>query len=106
MSVYTSARVGFDVERTAVPGGSFAAIGGPILHTPVIIIFDNQTNAAVEVSVDGVNTWKTFPAYEALLLDLRANSGSAPIYTIDLGTQFYITGSGSGQFSISLTYAR
>lgn len=104
-----SQRVGFDIERTLVApfGGTFTAIGGPLTENPVIILFDNQSDASVQISVDGVNTWKTFPAGEAFVFDCRANHGTACNYTIDLGTQFFgnATG-GTGLFSIAITYAR
>jgi hypothetical protein len=110
-SSYLSLRVGFDTEKTATGpfGASFATLGTPLIHNPIIIIFDNQSTVAVQVSVDGVNTWRTFPAGEALVLDLRANKGNAPSYTVDVQTQFYVMttgGGGSGNFSISTLYAK
>lgn len=106
MSANIQVRAGFDVERSDAPTGSFAALGTGLAYNPVVIIFDNQTDDDVEVSVDGTNTWKTFTAGEALVLDCRANHGIASNFTIDIGTQFYIKGTGSGNFSISVIYAR
>jgi hypothetical protein len=82
----------------------------PLLQPPVHIIFDNQTDTAIAISYDGVNTWRTFPAGEAVLLDMRANHGLASNFTFSNGTQFYAKLSGvsagtSGNFSISYTYA-
>lgn len=102
-------RVGFDTERIlAAPfTGVSQTIGTALTVNPVIIVFDNQSTVSVAISVDGVNTWKTFVTGEAMLLDLRSNHGIAPNYTIDIGTQFSGIGSaGTGQFSISVIYAK
>lgn len=104
-----SQRAGFDTERSrsGAFSGSFQTLGTPLTENPVILIFDNQSTVSIEVSVDGTNTWKTFAAGEALVLDLRAAHGIASNYTIDLGTQFYVKGTGgTGSFSLSILYAR
>lgn len=93
-------RAHFDTERVGTPTGSYAAIGTPLTASPTLIIFDNQSTAPVELSVDGVHTWKTFPASEALVLDLTTNSAGVAI-----ATQFYIKGAGAGTFNISIIYA-
>lgn len=101
--------MGFDVERTVVApySGAFQALGTPLAFNPVIFILDNQSNVPVEISIDGVNVWKTFPALEALTIDCRSNHGIAPNYTPPLGTQFYVKGTaGAGQFSLSILYAK
>jgi len=75
---------------------------------PVILIFDNQGSASIGIYVGGTaasNLWRTFPAGEALVLDLRGNHGLAPNFTPQVGTQFYGNGA-SGTFSISYTYAQ
>ena len=91
------------IELAAVMTGSFTLIG-VLTQNPVIIIFDNQGDAAVAISTDGVTTWRTFPAGEALILDMRGNHGNAPNYTFPVGTAFYGNGA-SGTFSISYVYA-
>lgn len=92
-------------ELLATMTGS-AVLIGTLTHNPVIIIFDNQSTVAVTISVDGgTTTWKTFPAGEALVLDLRTAHGIASNYTFDKGTSFYGTGA-SGNFSISYIYAK
>lgn len=106
-----SQRVGFDVERSLAAtsfNGTFQYIGTGITENPVLIIFDNQTDVDVPISVDGVNIWKTFEAGEALIMDLRANHGIAANYTIDLGTRFSTNAAvgTSGSFRISINYAR
>jgi hypothetical protein len=103
MSLNNSQRAGFPTELRATMTGSSVAIG-TLQYTPVIIIFDNQGTADVEISIDGTNTWKTFTGGEALVLDLRANHGVAPTFAIDKGTTFFGNGA-SGAFSISYLYA-
>ena len=99
-----SQRAGFPAELTGVMTGSAVTIG-TLLHSPVIIIFDNQGTVPVAISVNGgTTTWRTFPGGEALVLDLRAAHGLASNYTFDQGTVFTGTGA-SGTFSISYTYA-
>ena len=94
------------LELTATMTGSYTLIG-TLLHQPIIIIFDNQGLVPVSIGIDGVTTWRTFPAGEALVLDLRAQQGKAPNFTIDKGTTFYATaGSAAGNFSISYIYAQ
>ncbi len=104
MSINNSQRGAFAPELLETMTGSPVLIG-TLLYNPVIIIFDNQSTVAVEISTDGVTTWKTFPAGEALVLDLRAAHGNAPNYTFDVGTSFYGDGA-SGDFSISYIYAK
>jgi len=104
-------RVGFDTERARAATtftGSYLAIGSALTVNPVVIVFDNQTDVAVPISVDGSNVWKTFSAGEAFVLDLRANHGNAPNYTIDIGTTFFTNASvgTSGSMRISIIYAR
>lgn len=111
MSINLSQRVGFDTERSLAAtsfNGTYQVIGTPLQFSPVVIIFDNQTDVSVPLSVDGVNVWKTFSAGEAFVLDLRANHGNAANYTIDLNTQFYTNAAvgASGSFRISDVYAR
>jgi hypothetical protein len=104
-----SIRAGFDTERSVAGAflGSFQTLGSTLTENPVILIFDNQSTVSVEVSVNGTDTWKTFSAGEALVLDLRGNHGIAANYTIDIGTQFYVKGTGgTGSFRLSILYAR
>ncbi len=105
MAINISQRAGFAPELTAVMTGSNVVIG-TLTQSPVIIIFDNQGPAAVAISIDGgTTTWRTFPAGEAIILDMRGNHGVAPNYTMDAGTTFSGNGA-SGTFSISYLYAQ
>lgn len=100
-----SQRAGFAEELLETMTGSFLLIG-TLQFSPNIIIFDNQGSAAIQISVDGGATvWKTFPAGEALVLDLTTNKGTAADYTFDKGTSFYGNGA-SGDFSIAYIYKK
>lgn len=104
----TGVRVGFDVERSlAGPfSGVAQTIGSALTKNPVIIVFDNQSTVSIALSVDGTNTFKTLVSGEAFVLDLRTNSGTTRTYTIDLGTQFFATGTGgTGNMTIASFYA-
>lgn len=107
MSVNNSQRAGFATElRTTMTTGSFVSIG-TLTQQPVMIIFDNQGSNSIEISVNGGSTtWRTFPAGEALVLDLRAAHGLAPNFTIDSGTNFSGRGTTGDAFSISYIYAQ
>ncbi len=107
MAINNSQRGAFAAELTTAMTGSFVQIGS-LSQNPVIIIFDNQATSSVAISVDGgTTTWRTFPAGEALVLDLRAAHGLAPNYTFDAGTTFHGNGTAAtGNFSISYTYAQ
>ena len=106
-----SIRVAFDTERSLAATsftGAYQIIGSAFSVNPAILIFDNQTDVAVAISVDQTNVWKTFSPGEDLVLDLRANNGIAANYTLDIGTSFYTNASvgTTGSFRISNVYAR
>ncbi len=106
MAVNNSQRAQFAEELTGTMAGGLPVLIGTLLFNPVIIIFDNQGTATAEISVDGgATTWRTFPANEALVLDLRAAHALASNYTFDIGTTFHGTGT-AGTFSISYIYAK
>ncbi len=102
------ARVGFDTERTVT--GPFTGIaqnlGSVLAYPALMMVIDNQSTVAVQFVVNGA-VWKTFPAGEALVLDLRANAAHAPTFAADANTQFQIIGTGgTGIFSLAIIYAR
>jgi len=107
MNINTSQNCLFGTELAATMTGSAVAIG-TLAVNPVILIFDNQGTVPVAIYVNGTDAphlWRTFPAGEALILDLRANHGLAANYTPSIGTTFYGLGA-SGTFSISYTSAQ
>src|SRR5690348_15228327 len=98
-SLNISQTVGFPVELSATMTGSFVLIG-TLTASPVIMIFDNQGTASVQIAIGPASSsdpapsavWRTFSAGEALVLDLRANHGIAPNYTVAAGTSFWGNG--------------
>jgi hypothetical protein len=95
---YTGATAGFDTERTVT--GPFTGVtqnlGSPLAYAAV----------SVQLLIDGA-VWHTFPAGEAIILDLRGNAAHAPTFVAPQGTQFQVIGTGgTGSFSISIVYAR
>lgn len=102
MSINISARPAMGIELTGSATGSYVLLG-TLTFAAAIIIFDNQGTGSVQVSTDGVNTWRTFTPGEALVLDMRAAHGAAPNFSFSAGTPFYIKGAGT--FSISYVYA-
>ena len=105
MSVNVSSYAECGIELAASMTGSWVTIG-TLLQNPVQIIFDNQGVAEIAISTNGgTDTWRTFPAGEALVLDMRGNHGIAANYTFPIGTVFSGNGA-SGTFSISYTYAK
>jgi len=104
-----SQQAGWPNELSAAMVTSSVVKIGTMLFNPVILIFDNQSTASVAISVNdatGTNVWRTFPAGEAVVLDMRGNHGLAANFTASLGTTFYGAGtSATGNFSISYVYA-
>ena len=97
-----SRRATWPTEQSAAMTGSTILIA-TLTYWPAILIFDNQSTSSIAIYVNQTtNIWRTFPAGEALVLDLRANHGIADIFTSDLNTTFYGNGTNlSGNFSIS-----
>ena len=107
MGINNSQNCQFGTELSAAMTGS-AVLIGTLPVNPVVLIFDNQGTVAVAIYVGGTeaaNLWRTFPAGEALILDLRSQHGVAANFTPQVGTTFYGLGA-SGTFSISYVYAQ
>ncbi len=102
MAINNSQRAVPAPELIGTMTGSNVVIG-TLIASPVIMIFDNQGSAAITITINNIS-WKTFPAGEALVLDMRGNHGTAPNFTFDVGTTFIGNGA-SGNFSISYLYA-
>ena len=95
-----------DELKIEVLTGAYDLIG-TLEFNPVLIIFDNQSLVSVEIGTTGSTTWRTFPAGEALVLDLRDKAHNASNFTFRKGMPFYAKGSaGANTFSISYVYAR
>lgn len=103
----TSQTAVFQNELSATMTGSFVKIG-TLAASPVVLIFDNQGTASVQIAIGPSSAsgpaptavWRTFTGGEAMILDLRANHGIAPNFTVVSGTTFWGNGA-SGTFSIS-----
>ena len=105
---YIGARAAFDTERTVTAPftGTAQNLGTPLEFPAVVAVFDNLSDVSVQVVING-NTWKTFSAGEAMVLDLKANASHAPTFVIDANTQVQIIGTaGAGSFSLAIVYAR
>ena len=102
------AETGIELATVTLTGGVDLIGAGILLHNPVMIIFDNQS--AVPIAIyhnQTTDIWRTFPAGEALVLDMRAAHGLASNYTFRIGDTFYAQGAaGANVFSISYTYAK
>jgi hypothetical protein len=109
-NINTSQIVGWPTELTEAMTGKVVEIG-TLLYNPVLIIFDNQSNESVAISVNdptGETIWRTFTSGEALVMDWRDKSHLASNYTASIGTTFYGTSEDEdvvGNFSISYVYA-
>lgn len=105
LSRYAELATELTIDTSTINGATYTIIG-TLTENPVQIIFDNQSDTAVELSNDNANTWHTFPEGEALVLDMRGNHGIADNYTFRKNMSFYAKGTaGTGNFSISYTYA-
>jgi len=100
------AETGIELATTVLTGG--ADFIGVLPQNPVQIIFDNQSTVPIQILRNQTtDVWRTFPAGEALVLDMRAAHGLAANYTFSVGDTFYAKGAaGANVFSISYTYAK
>lgn len=110
MSDNISQRAAVEEERSLAStsfDGTLQQIGNPLAHTPVIVVFDNQTDVAVPLYVNDV-LFKTFVAGDVFVLDMRANHGMAANFGFDKGTQFSTDAAVgmTGSMRISVIYAR
>lgn len=88
-------------ELSVAMTGSQVTVG-TLISNPCKIIFDNQSTGSVAITLSSLGTsqtWRTFPAGEALILD-------NDLEAFQEGTIFYATGAGTGNFSISYTYIK
>ena len=105
MSVNNSARAAFPTELRETMIGSPILIG-KLEFNPVLIIFDNQSTVPIAISTsENGAAWRTFPAGQALVLDVSAARQTIQGFSFDKGTSFYGNGA-SGDFSISYIYAK
>lgn len=75
---------------------------GALIANPCKIIFDNQGANPIALTMSSLGTgetWKTFPAGEAIILD-------NDLEAFPQGTVFYGTGTTGDYFSIAYTYIK
>lgn len=95
------ARFGVERSRAGAFSGSYQTVGTALDSIPNIIVLDNQSTVALEVSFDGSTTWKTMAAGAALVLDFASDE-----LLVAIGTQVYVKGTGgTGSFYVSIVYA-
>lgn len=105
MGAINNQRVDFPDELSAVMTGSLVEIGS-LEDNAFWITFDNTGAVAVGIYVNGsANPWRTFPAGEAIVIDIDTNRGSAPSRLFDKGTTFHGNGA-SGTFRIAYLTSR
>lgn len=103
LPITAPARAKFGKQRTLTApfSGAYQTVGSILDSIPNIMILDNQSTVAAEVSFDGAFTWKTFAPGQALVLDFASDQ-----MLVEQGTQVYVKGTGgTGSFYVSLVYA-
>ena len=104
-SVY--AEMAAELTYDSTGGDSTFQSMGTLTENPIMLIFDNQSSVAIAITNDITKTWRTFPAGEGLVLDLRANHGLPSEFSFKKTTELFASSAvGTGNFSISYIYAR
>jgi hypothetical protein len=102
-------RAFFEPMKTLAFGsisGTYAAVGSGLLHPARVLIFQNQTNATVTFSLDGINDHFPLLSNGYFVLDVSANkdASSYGLY-FATGTVIYVKGTpGSGSVTVSAVY--
>jgi hypothetical protein len=99
----------FDTELSVTaPFTGISQLLGTLVDEPVIIAFKNQSTVPVFLADNpGSTKGSTLAAGEIMLIDCRANEGTAKNAGWPIGTAFFITGSATstGFFKASIIYA-
>jgi hypothetical protein len=99
----------FDTEMTlTAPWTGIPQFLGTLQNKPVIMLLKNLSTVPVFFSDNGTTTeGTTMIAGEEIVLDCRANNGTASNMGFGIGTSFFITGTaGAGSFKVSILYAK
>jgi len=80
------------VLDSATLAGTYAAVGGPLLHPAYILKLVNNSNVLVTISIDGVTDVDVAPANSFWLYDEGKVGQSSAIPSIPQGTQIYVNG--------------
>lgn len=89
-------------------GAGYAAVGTALAHPAVFVLFVNQTDAALQVSLDGTNDAFPILAGQSFPFNVSSNKVAERGLFIGEGTVFYvktITAITSGSMYISAWYA-
>ncbi len=81
MSRMLASRMGYEPERSTAFGaitGSYVLMGALFTHPIRILILQNGTNAAIQFSLDGVNTLVTLQSGIHVILDITAARTNDP----------------------------
>jgi hypothetical protein len=88
--------------------GTYAPIGGPLLHPAHLMFTQNLTAGQLTFSLDGVNDHFTLPAGGFFVMDVTTNKALGFGFFIPSGTQIYvkeITSPTSGSAYVTIVYA-
>lgn len=72
--------------------GSYQTLGNPLSDSVVLIKCINNSDQAVDVSVDGITDHDFIPSGSFFLYDVRTNHGVNKDFRFQKGTQFYVSG--------------
>lgn len=78
------------VLNSATLAGTYAAVGGPLLHPAYILKLVNNSNILVTISIDGVNDVDVAPANSFWLYDEGKVGQSSAFPSMPQGTQIYV----------------
>lgn len=86
-------RIRPEVERTLAFGGisgAYAKVGTPLVYASVQLILQNQTDAPISFSWDGIDSAITLAAGSVFTQDIQANKGRGDAMMAPAGTQFWV----------------
>lgn len=93
MGILQSIRLQFEPVRSLVQSSivsGYTAIGTPLLYPAHLILVQNNTDALVMFSTDGVNDHFPLPANGYIILDVTSNKSLAQGFFIMAGTTFFV----------------
>ena len=104
---YTS-KIAWETLRSidsATLAGSYAAVGGPLLHPAYILKMVNNSNVLVTVSIDGATDVDVCPASSFWLYDEGKVDQNSAFPSLPAGTQIYVkAGAGVGLIYLVVQY--
>lgn len=88
---------------SATLAGSYAAVGGPLLHPSYILKLVNNSNVLVTISIDGLTDVDVAPAGSFWVYD--EDEGNPSHESVPAGTQIFVKGSaGTGLIYVVSKY--